>query len=866
MYRHFYIVAKEGAEQMGLFSASVRAQIDQVAAKSTEKLQQSTKVNSRSMNDDLNNMSKQVIEYFKDSPAILITSKDRLHEYVNKCIEFGYAGIDTETTGLDRLNDWIVGASLYVPGEPECYIPMKHLVPIFETPYKNQLTYDEVAEEFQRLVDGKVKLIFANADFDLAMIYHSLKVDLIPSFYYDVISAWRALKENEPDNALKVLYAKYVLKGKADPKKFSDFFSPALFPYCKPEVAKLYAANDAKITYELFLWQLPFVTPDNEKCKKNKLEKIANLIWNIEFPMVKVCAMLHRRGVYLDNSISPVLHDRYTAFLVKDKNELANMIQLLIDDRDIASSRTRPFSTGRDFNPNSQPHLKYLFNKLLGKNLTSFGKDELEGMQEPVAKQILKVRGDGKLIGTYVDKMPKAVGQDTRVHACFRSMGAATGRMCIAKGTKITVLNGTKNIEDIIPGDLVYCYDSNGLLQLSPVKNLWLTGKDRECVDIKWQSSGSGDIGHLICTPEHNILMKDGSWKPACDLKRHEKMAHLRRTQGPKREPRPQLYGWNGLATREQDVVKYSIFKCSSDLVIHHKDGDCSNNDLSNLEILTNSEHCRLHGKKAAEQGTLKYDHLWSKDSIAKGAKTRRSAYLKQVMSEKDELIQAIHNAKGVLSNVPYDFDSFKQRCKIAGVDYVEECKKAGNLAYKYRRAKDLSEEEFLECFNNLGGNYIAVSEYLNISQYTFYEKCKEYNIALNHAVQSVTPAGRFDVYDIEVDTYHNFIANEICVHNSSDSPNLQNIPSHALDIRHLFRATPEQTEVISIDSVDDNIHVVLSYYDKVPTTDGQKEVKDLNEGDVVLFKEGSTEVKASVTSIKRKLGEATIDFRKEVQ
>ena len=35
------------------------------------------------------------------------------------------------------------------------------------------------------------------------------------------------------------------------------------------------------------------------------------------------------------------------------------------------------------------------------------------------------------------------------------------------------------------------------------------------------------------------------------------------------------------------------------------------------------------------------------------------------------------------------------------------------------------------------------------------------------------------DVYDLEIKDSHNFIANEICVHNSSNSPNLQNQPKH---------------------------------------------------------------------------------------
>ena len=84
------------------------------------------------------------------------------------------------------------------------------------------------------------------------MIYKDFKVDTIPAFYYDVILAWRCIQENEKDNTLKGLYAKYVKEGKVDPQKFSDFFPVKLFPYCKPEIAALYAANDARITYELF--------------------------------------------------------------------------------------------------------------------------------------------------------------------------------------------------------------------------------------------------------------------------------------------------------------------------------------------------------------------------------------------------------------------------------------------------------------------------------------------------------------------------------------------------------------------------------------------------------------------------------------
>ena len=126
---------------MSLFNSSQMARINEVAERTKQLNKEKPKaVRVSTVNAELNEMSKAVQEYFKDSKAILIRTKDQLHDYVTSCIEAGYAGIDTETTGLDRQNDWIVGASLYYPGGVECYIPMKHLVPIFESPYKGQVS------------------------------------------------------------------------------------------------------------------------------------------------------------------------------------------------------------------------------------------------------------------------------------------------------------------------------------------------------------------------------------------------------------------------------------------------------------------------------------------------------------------------------------------------------------------------------------------------------------------------------------------------------------------------------------------------------------------------------------------------------
>lgn len=417
---------------MGLFTSEQLSVINEVAQRSKARASPVKKTKSKVSITRLEEISKNVLEYFADSEAELIESKDQLHDYITKCIEAGICAIDTETTGLDRLRDHIVGTSIYYPGGVEVYIPSKHLTPLFDEPYSGQLTYEEIGEEYQRLVDAGVKTSWANADFDLAMIFKDFKVDLMDTFYYDVITAWRCLKENEPKNGLKELYNKYVMRGQGDPKKFSDFFSPELFPYCKPQVAKLYAAHDARITFELMQWQLPFVTKSNPKCINNNLQSIADLVWNVEFPMVRVCQMMHRRGMYIEQSMADILRKKYADELQKEHEKLHGMIRELLADTSHIAKKPKPFASAEEFNPNSTPHVQWLCYDLLqlGDGKTkSTDKTVLSTFNTPVTDQILKIRSLVTLISTFVEKLPKEVSDHGRIHCQFKAIGADTGRM-----------------------------------------------------------------------------------------------------------------------------------------------------------------------------------------------------------------------------------------------------------------------------------------------------------------------------------------------------------------------------------------------------------------------------------------------------
>ena len=107
-------------------------------------------------------------------------------------------------------------------------------------------------------------------------------------------------------------------------------------------------------------------------------------------------------------------------------------------DKELEKSTTIPtfgkkaFTTGKEFNPNSNTHVKYLLYVVMALDkpdgTDSTGKEVLGELNLPVTNQILKVRSLDTLISTFVDKLPKSTTPDSRIHAEFKSIGADTGR------------------------------------------------------------------------------------------------------------------------------------------------------------------------------------------------------------------------------------------------------------------------------------------------------------------------------------------------------------------------------------------------------------------------------------------------------
>ena len=398
----------------------------ELVKKATKKKTTSAKTvrGTNSLGAKIGAMCDRVEQYLGDKrdDFLLITHPFSLMEYASECIDNGICAIDTETTSLDVFTCDLVGFSLYTPGQKPCYIPVNHINYITGEREQNQLTYQQVSRALKLMIEHKVKFIFFNADFDIRVLRHTVMVDIPP--YFDCYIAARLLNENEPDNGLKALHKKYVLEDKDDAFSFTQLFDRIPFNLIPIDTGYLYAARDALVTYELYEFQLPFLTIGTEECKEQSLEGVQSVFWNIEMPIVSIMADIEDRGVAFDFAYQKILSEKYNAQKEAAEEKFYADLKKYTDNwYSISSAKQLSVLFYEDLKL-----LKPVTDKKTGKVSTSTDVEALSSINHELARDILEYRAMAKLISTYIDKMGKVAERDGRVHCLFNQVGTDTGR------------------------------------------------------------------------------------------------------------------------------------------------------------------------------------------------------------------------------------------------------------------------------------------------------------------------------------------------------------------------------------------------------------------------------------------------------
>ena len=173
-----------------------------------------------------------------------------------------------------------------------------------------------------------------------------------------------------------------------------------------------YAAEDADITLRL------------KNVLEPKLKEIEceDLFWNVEMPLVPVLAHMEMNGVCIDTETLKETSNNLTNRLAEIEHHIYEL-------------------AGESFNISSPRQVgEILFGKMkivekpkktkTGQYVTSEEVLQQLRSKSPIIDEILNYRGLKKLLGTYIDALPKLINPRTgHIHASFNQAITATGRL-----------------------------------------------------------------------------------------------------------------------------------------------------------------------------------------------------------------------------------------------------------------------------------------------------------------------------------------------------------------------------------------------------------------------------------------------------
>ncbi len=377
-------------------------------------------------------------------PYTLITQTIQLEVLVRELKQARVFALDIETSGLDYLNDRLVGISMaYYPDKPwqmesrkavnhlglkdypasfqaltlkskgvfqtnppqTVYIPVGHEVDV-----EHQLDVKEVLSALRPLLeDPAVVKIAHNAKFEM----NFFKTDGIEwqGLVYDTMIA-SYVHEADRRHGLKVL-GRDVLGIEMQDIKTLIGSGKKEIPFSQVPLKEGadYGACDAYVTLKLAAYFVEHMDMDRE-----------TLLYEVELPVVHVLAEMERDGVNLD-----------VPYLKNFSEELGEKLDAI--EKDIYKL------AGLEFNINSPKQVGDVLFEHLGiaplrktKSKSGYSTDAkvLEKLSEEhaVVQRILDYRQLFKLKSTYIDSLPNMVNPKTgRIHTSFNQTIAATGRL-----------------------------------------------------------------------------------------------------------------------------------------------------------------------------------------------------------------------------------------------------------------------------------------------------------------------------------------------------------------------------------------------------------------------------------------------------
>ena len=332
----------------------------------------------------------------------LIDSQEEAHRICDFFLTNKILSLDTETTSTNPMEAELVGLSFAVEPKKAFYVPVPanredavNLVKIFKPLYENEeivkvgqnIKYDmEVLRNYGIELKGPM--------FDTMIAHYVLQPELRHNMDYmaEVYLNYQTIHIEELIGE----------RGK-NQKNMRDLSPTDIYEY---------ACEDADITLQL----------KNALEPKLKEAGVADLFYQMEMPLVNVLAEMEMNGVRIDTEALKETSENFTKRMLDLEHQIHEL-------------------AGESFNVSSPKQVgDILFGKLqiaekpkktkTGQFVTSEEELQKYAAGNEIVTLILDCRGLKKLLGTYVDALPKLINPRTgHIHTSFNQTVTATGRL-----------------------------------------------------------------------------------------------------------------------------------------------------------------------------------------------------------------------------------------------------------------------------------------------------------------------------------------------------------------------------------------------------------------------------------------------------
>jgi DNA gyrase subunit B len=214
---------------------------------------------------------------------------------------------------------------------------------------------------------------------------------------------------------------------------------------------------------------------------------------------------------------------------------------------------------------------------------------------------------------------------------------------CFSGDTRIALadnraLSFIELIEEYKKGKENYCYTimDDGRIGIQKITNPRKTKTDAGVIKIVLDNDEE-----IACTPDHLFMLRDGTYKHACDLKKSDSLMPLRR-QASRKGKRITIDGYEMVydphlnrwvfthCLSDEYNLRNSIYSETDGSHRHHKDFNKLNNNPENLCRLTKEEHIAMHAL-LAEKNLQRPDVLEKLNAIRQSPEFKENIRIKML-------------------------------------------------------------------------------------------------------------------------------------------------------------------------------------------------------------------------------------------